>query len=124
MACAGPAHRYPQGAVMRRDAQEFPHGHIRQPSHGSHSRLCRLRVRSLRLLHCARGVPSLEDLTPDPQAVQRAKDYFLTVAPGDREILEAMASSLNPRERYQVQRQIGVAAEAATQLCLELPHAH
>ena len=73
----------------------------------------------------AGGVPSLEDLTPDPQAVQRAKDYiFLTVAPGDRKILEAMANSLNPHERYQIQRQISVAAEAATQLCLELPHAH
>ena len=72
----------------------------------------------------AGGVPSLEDLTPDPQAAQRAKDYFLTVAPGDRKILEAMANSLNPHERYQIQRQISVATEAATQLCLELPHAH
>lgn len=69
------------------------------------------------------GVPTLEDVTPDPEALQRAENHFLAHEKGDRDILEEITKSLPPDQKYKIQRKIGVAAEAATQLCLELPNA-
>ena len=69
------------------------------------------------------GVPALEDLTPDPQALERAENHFLAHEKNDRDILHENLKSLAPSEKFKIQRKIGVAAEAATQLCLELPNA-